>query len=258
MKLVEIFNKLELPDKEAVIFFHIASEKLKTITDIKGIFKAIDDYFDKHSTICMPSYPFTGTAYKEYLSKNPIFDVRNTPCRVNLICEIFRRKENVIRSIHPWCSVAAMGERAYEIVSEHHLDKKVFGKKSPFQKILKLGGYVVGLGVDCNTNSFAHLPDEKMFKNYSFEIYEKKYYNFKAIDYSGKETKVKTNILLENVIKNIKPRKMKPFFYNQNFYKEYRIDNIEFYRLKLDSFLNYTIKINKNIIKTEGKPIYYV
>jgi len=97
-----------------------------------------------------------------------------------------------------------------------------------------------------------------MLKNYTFEIYDKKYYTFKVIDYSGKELYIKTNVLLEEIIKKIKPRKMRQFYISQNFYKEYIFNNIEFYRMKLDLFLNYTVKINTKIIKTEGKPIYYV
>ena len=92
MNLDNIFQNLEIENNSSVVYFHIYSDILKPVTNIKCLFDFIDYYFDKKSTICMPSFPFVGSNYFDYLKKKPVFDVRKTPCRTNLASEIFRRK----------------------------------------------------------------------------------------------------------------------------------------------------------------------
>ncbi len=258
MNLSDIFQKLEIESNSAVIYFHIYSDMIKDIADIKGLFSFVDYYFDKKSTVCMPSFPFTGGDYYDYLIKNPVFDVRKTPCRTNLISEIFRRKENVIRSIHPWCSVACKGYYATEFTYEHHKDIKTFGEKSPFWKIIEAGGYVVGLGVDCNTNSFAHMPDDKMKSLYDFRVYEENLFNIKCLDYDGNELFVQTDCIERSTSKAIKPRIMKEFLKKECFYKELNFNGINFYSMKLKDFVDFSVNKNMDIVKEKKYPLYYL
>jgi aminoglycoside N3'-acetyltransferase len=252
-----IFQNLHIEPKGNTVYFHIHSDKLKPLITIKELFSVIDRYFDSKSTISMPSFPFTGADYHEYLQQSPVFDVVQTPSRVNLICQIFRRKENVIRSLHPWLSVASKGYLAKEFVAEHHCDYKVFSDRSPFGKMLMADGMVIGLGVDCNTNSFAHIPDDRMLQHYSFNVYEENNRIYPCLDYDRKRILVETNLFEKYIGKKIKPRKMKPIYQKQSFYKEYVVDGIEFYSLKLKEFVAFTVEYNREIVKKEGKPLYY-
>lgn len=257
MKLSEIFEKLEIEPHGSIVFFHIASDTLKPIASLREILSTIDEYFDERSTICMPSFPFFGSGYYEYLKNKPVFDIRKTPSKVNLITEVFRRRDGVIRSLHPWCSVACKGYLAKELTSEHYLDAKVFGKKSPFGKISENNGYVVGLGVDCNTNSFAHMPDDVMLEYYSFKVYEDDNIKLICIDYHEKEIEVETNVLHRTISKIIKPRKMRKFLLGQDFYKECVFKGINFYALKLKDYIAFTVSFNIQKVKEKGYPIYY-
>ena len=257
MKLSEILGNLGIDPKGSVVYFHIASDKLKPIFNIKHIFETLDTFFDDSSTICMPSFPFTGSGYFDYLKKNPVFDVRTTPSRVNLITEIFRRRDRVIRSLHPWCSVACKGYLAKELISEHHLNSKVFGEKSPFSKIMHSNGYVVGLGVDCNTNSFAHMPDDRMLQYYKFKVYEAYNIILPCIDYQGREIKVETNVVEKRISKLIKPLRMKELFNKEDFYKEISINDINFYSMQVSKFIDFTYETNIEIVKQRGYPLYY-
>jgi aminoglycoside N3'-acetyltransferase len=257
MKLSDILNKLEIEPKRSVVYLHIGADNLKPIADIATIFKDIFNYYDNKSTICMPSFPFTGSGYFDYLLLNPLFDVNKTPCRVNFASEIFRRREGVMRSIHPYLSVACYGHLADELTAEHHHDVKVFGPKSPFGKILECNGYVVGLGVDCNTNSFAHMPDDRMLDLYNFKVYEDYNLTLPCIDYLGKKINVETNVVRKIISKAIKPRVMERFYRNYDFYKGFCYKGIPFYSLNVFNFVKANILINKCYVKYHGYPIYY-
>jgi aminoglycoside N3'-acetyltransferase len=258
MKISEILDQLEIPANNSIVFFHIAANKISHFCDSNVILREIENYFADTSTICLPSYPFFGRReYVDYIEGNPVFNVKKTPCRVNLLCEIFRRQTGVKRSIHPWCPVAAKGAYAEEIVSEHHKSKHVFGEKTPFGKIMNNNGFVVGLGVNCNTNSFAHLPDDEMLSDYSFDVYEKENKFFDCIGYNNEVIKVETNLLEKNIMRIIKPVRMEPFFKNEDFYRGFKIDEADFYRMNIKKFVRFTVEFNREIVKETGKPIYY-
>ena len=257
VELNQILQDLNIPKTNALVYFHISSDKLKEFFNIKDILKGLDDYFDTSSTYFLPSFTFSGAEYHKYLEATPIFDIRKTPCKVNLISEIFRRNKDTIRSLHPWLSVAGKGTMAKEILHEQHKEIEIFGEKSPFYKIMQRDGYVVGLGVDCNTNSFAHLSDELMKDLYTFPVYEDKIYTTTCIDYKGVKQIVKTTLLHKDISKNIKPRKLKKLFNSQNFYREKKIHEINFYSLKIKDSVQYIYSQCIEDVTLKGKPIYY-
>lgn len=253
----QILKDLNIPKKDALVYFHISADKLKPFFTTKDILKGLDSYFDSSSTYFLPSFPFSGNGYHSYLEFTTIFDIRKTPCKVNLISEIFRRNKDTIRSLHPWLSVAGKGIMASKILNQQHEDTEIFGKKSPFYKIMQNNGYVVGLGVDCNTNSFAHMPDELMKDLYNFPVYDKKIYSTICINYEGHKHTVNTMLLDKNISKNIKPRKLKKLFSRQDFYREKQINEIDFYSLKIKDSVQFTYEQCIENVKIEGKPIYY-
>ena len=51
----------------------------------------------------------------------PVFDVRLTPATVGTLPNVFRKREGVIRSLHPIHSVAALGPKA-EFFTGGHLE----------------------------------------------------------------------------------------------------------------------------------------
>lgn len=257
MKLYNALEFLQIEPSLEFVYFHIDSQRLSRLWYLKNIFDGIDDYFGKSTTVCMPSFPFSGADYMGWLGKGQPFDILKTPCRVNLAGEVFRRKTRVSRSLHPWCSVACRGPAAHWLTSEHSHDTKTFGSRSPFHKIASAGGYVIGLGVDCNTNSFAHLPDDSMLSFYDFNVYAENNVHHPCIDADGNRIIVETDILAPGISKRIKPRLMKEHYTVQPFYREYEYQDIPFYAMKLDDFVTYTVKFNIEIAKETGCPLYY-
>jgi aminoglycoside N3'-acetyltransferase len=93
----------------------------------------------------MVTSPFTGFE-ADYVAAGPTFDVRRTPSRTGLATELFRRMPDTIRSLHPTHPVAGWGERAGELLGEHH-HAETFDERSPFCLMREYDGIVIGIGV---------------------------------------------------------------------------------------------------------------
>jgi len=100
-------------------------------------------------TLAMPSFVMGGRSYDAaaYFEKRP-FDVRTTPSEMGLVAEIFRRTPGVQRSLHPTCSLCALGPISRELTAGHHAAKTGLGPDSPFGRMTRRSTAIVGLGIE--------------------------------------------------------------------------------------------------------------
>jgi aminoglycoside 3-N-acetyltransferase len=68
------------------------------------------------------------------------FDVNTTPSAVGKISEVFRKRYNAYRSLHPVHSVAAIGKHAKYITEGHDKCETGCGPGTPYYKIRELDG----------------------------------------------------------------------------------------------------------------------
>jgi aminoglycoside 3-N-acetyltransferase len=80
------------------------------------------------------------------------YNPEKTPCSTGIIPETFRKRKDVLRSLHPMFSVAAIGQYAEEIVKA---DK-------PWKKLLELDGYILLIGVGLEVCTAMHLAEEQV------------------------------------------------------------------------------------------------
>lgn len=99
------------------------------------------EFIGTEGTLCMPAYP------NDKFNTGIVFDVRSSKSAAGYLSEIFRKYPNVRRSLNQLHSVCALGRDAEYITSEHHLSDICFDEHSPYQKIEKLGGFTVNLGM---------------------------------------------------------------------------------------------------------------
>ncbi|NMB73860.1 MAG: AAC(3) family N-acetyltransferase [Myxococcales bacterium] len=95
--------------------------------------------------VVMPAFPIDGTG-REHLSRDPLFDVRNTPSTMGAITEAFRKRKDVFRSLHPTHSVCAWGSRAEEFVAGHEQAATPFGEGTPFARLVEQNALQVWFG----------------------------------------------------------------------------------------------------------------
>ncbi|MHB0877257.1 MAG: AAC(3) family N-acetyltransferase [Anaerolineae bacterium] len=86
------------------------------------------------------------------------FDVSRSPSTVGQVSEVFWRRPEARRSRHPSHSVAAIGARAREL-TEGHEHTLPTGPDSPYERLCRLGGWVLLLGVDQDRNTMLHLAE---------------------------------------------------------------------------------------------------
>ena len=132
--------------------------------DAKDLVNALIDFCGPDRTLVMPSFVMGGRTYdaSTYFQSRP-FDVRRTPSEMGLVAEIFRRTPGVLRSLHPTCSVCALGPLGKELTTGHHVSRTGMSPDSPFGVMTRRRTAILGLGVEyyrCLTH--AHTAGHQM------------------------------------------------------------------------------------------------
>ena len=97
----------------------------------------------------------------EYINaKNPNFYVEDSPSCVGILPELFRKRENVIRSLHPTHSVAALGKNNDEFVAGDENFDTPCARESAWGKLLDHKASIMLIGVDLRRNTFIHGVEE--------------------------------------------------------------------------------------------------
>ncbi|MBE6072888.1 MAG: AAC(3) family N-acetyltransferase [Clostridium butyricum] len=146
------------------------------------VIRALLEIVGEEGTIVMPSQtwknldPDKGVHWEEpkewydIIRENwPAYDKYVTPAiGMGVVAELFAKWPGVKRSDHPARSVAAVGKNAEYITKGHDLSN-IFGDDSPIDKLYKLNGYILLLGVGYNKNTSFHLAETKAeFKSKKF------------------------------------------------------------------------------------------
>ena len=118
------------------------------------------------SVLCGGTLLIPTLSYETVRDDKPIFSVTETPSCVGAISENFRKREGVMRSMHPTHSVAGIGKYAREILSKHINTATPAGADSPFALLPKYGGKVLMLGCGLKPNTSMHAIEELVRPDY--------------------------------------------------------------------------------------------
>ena len=190
-ELKAIIDGLNIGDCDIILH-----SSMMSIGTIKGGVKwIVNCLFDKvnisENTILVSALPYRGR-FKDYLEKGIVFDVRNAPIEMGGVNEYIGSLPNAKRSVHPTHSVVAIGKKAEEYISGHHLDKTPFGPNSPYYKIIKNRGKAVMFGASMDYFTCIHAMEDMLGDLYPGKLYGHKRYKVKCIDSEGKEMIVET------------------------------------------------------------------
>lgn len=143
--------KRRLPPDFELLMVHSSFDAFQPMykDSAKDLVRALIDLCGPNRTLVMPSFVMGGRSYDaaSYFQSKP-FDVRTTPSEMGMVAEIFRRTANVRRSLHPTCSVCALGPMANELTAGHHTAKTGIGPGTPFGMMSRRPTAIVGLGVE--------------------------------------------------------------------------------------------------------------
>ena len=118
---------------------------------------ALRDAVGESGTILVPTYTFS-------FCRGEVFDVRDTPSVYGPwspstgFLEYFRRLPGAVRSLDPIHSVAGIGPRAVEILS--NLPPTCFGEDSVPHRLRSIGAKICAIGVGLHESNFQHHVEE--------------------------------------------------------------------------------------------------
>lgn len=195
-KLKHDLKELGLKEGDIVL----VHSSLNRIGHVKGggdtVIDALLETVGNTGTIAVPTLTF---APRDFMQDNPpIFNPKETPSETGKISEIFRQRENAIRSIHPTHSVAAIGPHAEYLTKDNEKSQTPCGEHSPFYKLIELDGYLLVLG-----SPFTHMPSfhviEDKVPNFPVNVYEGQPAEARYIDNDGVERNMTVKVHDPNV-----------------------------------------------------------
>ena len=148
-------------ERGAVIVVHSALSQLGYVKGgAQGLIDALLEAVGPEGTVLMPSFPMTGSQ-REFLDSGVVFDVRSTPSRSGEVTEIFRRRPDVLRSLHPTNPVCGWGRYASEILRDHHRSLTAFGHETPYGRLAGRDDTFIVM-LQTHIRSFQHHFEERV------------------------------------------------------------------------------------------------
>lgn len=257
--IVENLRKLGITGADCV-YGHIS------LKDINLDFKQANEFIDiildeigKDTTLVVPSFPFGGSNldYQKFFgSEKIVFDVKRTPCRINLFSELLRRRKNVYRSKSPIYPVVAIGPRAEEITADTHLDPYPFTKNTSFYRMYEMRTYVIGVGMNMNTNSFIHMIDDDFLEKFPYNVYIENTISCDILE-NGKLLETRDYYYVAfHLRKKIKPIKFHELIKDKPFYNFFN-DGVDYYKLELAPFINFGKTHAKEAFDNNKMPVWH-
>lgn len=146
------------------IFVHVSLDTLGQPKDCSSseqvhqvLLDGLQTVIGEEGTILVPTYSFS-------FCKQQVFDVDNTPTTGGPwstsadFLEFFRKLPGAVRSADPIHSVAGLGPKAEELLT--NLPNTCFGKDSVCERLMKAGGKLCMIGVDLEEATFRHYVEE--------------------------------------------------------------------------------------------------
>lgn len=142
-------------DSEGTIIIH---SSMKSIGEVEGQADTVLDAFSEFMKDGLLVFPTHTWAHIN--EEQPKFYVEETPTNIGILTELFRKRPDVIRSLHPTHSVAALGDGAEEFVAGDEQFDTPIARGSSWGKLLDREAKILLIGVDLTRNTFIHGIEE--------------------------------------------------------------------------------------------------
>ena len=177
-----------LPSDFEILMVHSSYDGLLPMYkgNVNELLSALLGICGPERTLVMPAFIIGGRALdtRTYFQARP-FDIRRTPSEMGLLTEAFRRTPGVMRSLHPTCSICALGPLAAELTTGHHLARTGLGPDSPFGVMTRRTTAILGLGVEyfrCLTH--VHTATNELGESFPIK-FKKTSTTVTLVDYDG-------------------------------------------------------------------------
>jgi aminoglycoside 3-N-acetyltransferase len=208
----------------------------------QDIITSIMEIIGEQGNIVMVSLPYT-TSSLEYLNTKPVFDVRKTMSKMGIISEIFRRRKDVLRSLHPTHPVLVWGKDSSWMVENHHKCLYPCGEGSPFDKFRTLNGKVLFFDVPFNTFTFIHYIEDLIKNDLEFPLYIESPVYTNIIDYFGNKITMPILVFSEKTVKLRNPNILKKELEKSKLIKKKNIYKTKLMLVKAEDVIQCTFEM---------------
>ncbi len=161
----------------------------------KTVIDALIEVISSSGTLVLPTYPVQGSMLKTCLKKDYIFDMKTNTTTIGAIPTAFLKYEGVIQSIHPTHSMSAVGRNSKMVTENHHIGDKTYGENSPWAKIVKLNGKILGIGISLAWHTIYHHVEDIMGDEFPIKVKLNQTYTIKCKTKDGNYINVKVQPL---------------------------------------------------------------
>lgn len=142
-------------DPTGTLMVHIS---YKAIGEVEGrgdtVLDALSEYM-RPGLLVLPAHTWRNVGVE-----NPVMDVLHTPSCVGTLTELFRKRPEVQRSLHPTHSLSALGKDAADFLSgEEHINTPC-GEGGAYHKLWQRNAQILLLGVNFTRNTYIHGVEE--------------------------------------------------------------------------------------------------
>lgn len=212
--------------KGDVVFVHSSSGNLRLTFPVFEIFQLLRDVIGEDGTLLFPTYP-RQLSY-EFLVSGEVFDIRRSRSYTGLLTEFARCRKEAVRSLHPTKSVCAIGPLANELIQGHNMSPYPYDHDSPYQKIIRVGGKIIGIGVSSAKLSFVHTVDDTLKEAFLVKPYHKEIFSAKCVSYENKIVTVRTYAHDMRKMKHNIPKFMKKYC-DPGISRDFRLQGMSFF-----------------------------
>lgn len=152
-----LFNELKELDinPKGTLLVH---SSLKSMGEVEGgaetVLDVLSDYM-KEGLLVLPTH-----TWKDINAENPKYYVEDSPSCIGILPELFRKRPEVVRSLHPTHSVAALGKGSVEFTTGDERHDTPCARESAWGKLYDDNATIMLLGVDLRRNTFIHGVEE--------------------------------------------------------------------------------------------------
>lgn len=144
-------------DQSGTIIVH---SSMKSIGSVEGGADTVLDAFTtfmKDGLLVFPTH-----TWQDVNKDQPKFYVEKSPSHIGILTEKFRKRRQVVRSLHPTHSVGALGKGAKEFTDGNENYDTPCARNSSWGRLLDRQAKILLVGVDLRKNTFIHGIEEWM------------------------------------------------------------------------------------------------
>jgi aminoglycoside 3-N-acetyltransferase len=190
------------------------------------------DFLGPEGTLLMVSLPYRGSSL-EYLQRINQFDVRKAPSMMGLVSEYFRRRPQVLRSLHPTHPILAAGAQAEWIVANHESCLFPCGPGTPFEKLVALDGKVVFFNVPFATFTFFHYLEHLVSPRLPFSLYSERLFEVPIIKQNGERGSVRTFVFSLEAIRRRRFQRLEDEVFRRGLVTRCRVGNSQLLAIRV-------------------------